>query len=568
MAVIDGFLSGRFLVQIDNPYIDPGIFELDPINLKSGGLVGAGEWAHFQGYAAPPVSQEISVYFLEGYSYDFYYRIYITPSAINAGNVLSRHESTVFVWNAFPYQSKTLTSAAVAGDSGTSVELPFGMSLPYEIRPLQEIEFGVVVGLSGPPNINATFTLSIEGEDYVVPIVGRRIVLFPFEPQWRGAVDETITVRSWSIGSEDGSEQTGTIWGESAARTFEYNTVLKTAEEMQRAENLLFTWQGRFFGLPIWTEKRRLTAQAVSATDTVQFDTTGFSVEPGALVVLWDGPEHNEIKEVLSFDEDSVTFSTVLGETWPIDTVVYPLAVALLGAQVAGQRETSGVVRMPLMFECEPSATPSNIDAAPPALTYKGDELYLNPINWLGAQPMSYTSDRKKIDYGTLKFASYTQSGFSKYGKRHNWTLEDAADHKAFREFLGRRQGVAKPVWMPSGVQDFTLVEDALPSTNALFVKPNDYVSMIGQHPARRDILVELWDGTFFCRRIVASTNEVQGTRLELDDTHGVEVLVGGVKRISYLNWYRFAAPSTTIRHLTAEVATVEALMVVKKPKD
>ena len=497
---------------------------------------------------------------------DFYYRLYIEPTSINVGNVLGSQSRTVKVWNAFPNSAKLLTYAEVEGDSGISVALPFGVTLPFNIRPLREMEFVVTTTTTGPATIDAEFVMTIAGDSYDIPIVGRRIVLFPLMPQWRSPIDETITVKSWAIPSVDGGEQTGTVWGSNAVRTFEYNTVLKSAEEMQRAENLIFTGQGRFFGLPIWTEKRRLTAPAASLSVALSFDTEGFSAEEGSLVVLWDGPDHTEIKEVLSVSAGGVVLSTILDESWGTGTIVYPLAVALLSSEVTGNRETTGVVRVPLMFECEPSATPSNIAPGTPAYTYLGDELYLTPINWSGAQPMTYSSDRKKLDYGTLKFSAFTPSGYSTYSKRHNWTLEGESEKADFRKFLGRRQGLAKPVWMPSGVEDFTIVEDATSVSSLIHVKPNGYQNLVAQHVARRDIILEMWDGTFLCRRIIGSSLEVQGLRLQLNSSHGIDIHVSAVKRISYLGWYRLASPAVTMRHLTDGVASVEAIMVTKKP--
>lgn len=564
MAVIAVFFAGDFQVQTDNPNLPPEIFEFESLNIKSGGLVGSGGDGTFAAYAPPPPSFAISAYELRGFAYDFFYRIYITPSFVNAGNIVGTQQQSVTVWNAYPEASVTLEAAAVTGDAGTSVSVPFGLVFPYEMKPTEEVVFTLAIGQNGPPNVDATLTFTVEGFGYEVPVTGRRVVLFPFPPNWRDSVDETITVESWAIRSEDGGEQTGSSWGQSASRTFEYNVVLRTPEEMQFAENLLFAWQGRFFGLPIWTEKRTLQVAAADGATTLSFDTAGFSAESGSLVVLWNWPDRTEVKEVDAVTAGGVTLTTPLDDAWDQHTTVYPLAVALMAADASFSRETTGVARVPVMFECEPSATPGNIDPALPEATYRGDELYIRPVNWIGAQPADYASDRKKIDYGTLKFTAAAQSGFSRYSKRHNWLLEDEPDKIAFRSFLGRRQGMALPVWMPSGVNDFTIIEDALSTNSFILVEPNGYDTLVGQHPARRDIIIELWGGGYICRRIVSSVQEAEGLRLNLDALNGLDILVGGVKRISYLTWYRLASPSTTIRHRTEDKAVVEANVTAK----
>lgn len=496
---------------------------------------------------------------------DVYNRIYVFPQSISVGNLAGSVTREVNIWNAYVSGSRTLSQAQIENDSGTFVTLPPGVTLPHEIPPLKAMTFVITIEMSGPASINGSFVLNIEGQEFVVPITGRRVVLFPFEPNWSAPVDETITISSWAIPAVDGSEQTGSTWGDNAARTFEYQTVLKNTDEMQLAENLLFNWQSLFFALPIWTEKRTLTASASS--DALSFDTSGFSAEPGSLLVLWDGAEHNETKEVLSVSAGGVVLTAPLEETWPSGTKVYPIAVALMGAQVSGSRETTGVVRLPVMFECEPSATPDNVPTVAATLTYRGDELYLDPINWNGPQPMMYTSDRKKLDFGTLKFSSVSGSGFSKYGRQHNWYLPSEADKIKFRQFLGRRQGVARPVWMPSGVNDFTLAVNAVSTDSFITVKPNSYDTLVAQHPARRDIIIHLNNGTYLCRRILNSSTGAQGTLLTLDAAVGVTINMQDVKRISYLTWYRLASPAVTIRHLTDTVATVDAALVARRPK-
>lgn len=512
-----------------------------------------------------PAARALGGMVAKSYADDMYNRIYISPSSISVGNVLGKQERTVSLWNAYLYEQRTLSQAEVTGDSGAYATLPAGVVLPYEVQSLEELLFTVTVDLAGPPNIDAVFTVTVEGEQYEVPITGRRIVLFPFAPNWSAPVDETVTFDSWVIPAVDGSEQTGSKGGGHAIRTFEYQTVLKTVEEMQRAENLLFTWQGRFFALPIWTERRTLAAAA--SGDTLSFDTDGFSVEPGSLLVLWSSPTTVEIKEVESFTSSGVVLSSVLESSWPQGTVVYPLAIALSSEQISGSRETTGIVRLPVMFECEPSTTPGNVPSAAAPTTYRGDELYLGPINWNGAQPMSYTSDRKKLDFGTLKFSSHTHAGFSKYSRSHDWFMEDEADKTLFREFLGRRQGMARPVWMPSGVNDFTLAQDAVGVNSFIVVKANEYDNLIAQHPARRDIIIHMWDGTYLCRRIISSALGPQGVMLTLDDTNGSNFTPDDVKRISYLTQYRLASPAVTIRHITDSVAVAEASVVARRPK-
>lgn len=498
---------------------------------------------------------------------DFYNRIYFIPGALDAGNLLSTQTRTVTMWNAY-LVPQTLEAAELGPQAGISLSLPVGVSLPYEVEPLREISFSVQIDVSGPPTIDSYADFTVEGVTYRVPIIGRRIVLFPFEPTWGSPVDETITMRSWVLPAENGDEQTGSESGEVPRRSLEFNINLRSAVEAQRCENLLFSWQSRLFGVPHWGEVSYLDSDIAEGATILPFDTFGLSFEPGSLVALYYDNQVNEIREVEAVSAGGVTLTTGVGRDWPEGTRVYPCFVGLAGSSMTGTRETTKYGRMPVMFDFEPSVTPGNTDMNDAPLEYRDKELFLGSINWQSAMPFSFVSDSKRVDMNTGKFYSFSSSGFSKFTRRHNWTMYDRADIFDFRKFVARRQGVARSVFMPSGMHDFTMAAPILAVESILVVESNDYATLVGAHPARRDIIIELIDGTYFCRRVETADTFDAFTRLHLDSPLGQDVSPSDVLKISFLTLYRFESPSTTIRYLTNSKATVESNMVAKMTED
>lgn len=494
---------------------------------------------------------------------DFYNRIYIIPGSLDAGNLLSTQQRHIILWNAY-LLPQTLEAAGLGPQTGITMSLPFGVSIPYEIPPLRELDFTVQIDLAGPPTINSYANFTVEGVVYTVPITGRRIVLFPFSPNWASPVDETVTHRSWAMRTVDGGEQTGSESGEIGRRTLEYNITLRNALQAQRCENLLFAWQSRFFGVPHWGEEERTTAPLAAGATTILFDTFGLSLEKGSLVALYRDEDKNEIREVQQVAAGGVVVTTGLENDWPVNTRVYPCFVGAINDVSGGTRETSTVGRMPVSFDFEPSVTPGNTALNDPALTYRGHELYLRQTNWLSAMPFSFSADTQRVDKGTGKFVTYTSSGFSRMSRRHNWLLENRADIFAFRQFLGRRQGVARSVFMPSGTADFNMALPILAAEDILTVEDNEYAALVGAHPARRDIIIHMKNGGYYCRRIVSATSLDGFARLQIDAPLGADVNPNQVRRISYLTLYRFESPASTIRYLTDSKATVDAMLVAK----
>ncbi|QZI85628.1 tail assembly protein [Stenotrophomonas phage Suzuki] len=563
-------MGSRFERGIDNPMLSDELDDLTEVVSKFDSYDGArflqgryGSWhVHVDNHWGVSAQRKMTSFFD-----DYYNRIFIIPAALDAGNLLSTQVRHIILWNAY-VTPQTLEAAVLGPQAGISMAPPAGVSIPYEMQPLRELDFTVQIELAGPPTINSYARFTVEGVNYTVPITGRRIVLFPFSPNWGSPVDETITHRSWVLSADDGSEQTGSESGEIPRRTLEFNINLRTSMQAQRAENLLFAWQARFFGVPHWGEESRTDAAAAAGSDVIAFDTFGLSLEPGSLVALYLDDEVNEIREVQQVTADGVRVTTGLEHDWPADSRVYPCFVGLLNEEMSGQRETSRVGRMAMAFDFEPSVTPGNTAFNPNPLTYRGHELYIKETNWLSAMPFSFSADTKRMDTGTGKFVAFTTSGFSKMGRRHNWTLFNRADIFEFRQFLGRRQGVARSVYMPSGTEDFIMAATILDTENSLVVQSNEYAKLVGAHPARRDIIITLKDGRYFCRRITTVSEFDNLTRLQLDTALGVEVSPQDVRRISFLTLYRFQSPSTTLRYLTDSKATVESMLVTKMTED
>ncbi len=498
---------------------------------------------------------------------DFYNRIYIVPGSLDVGNLLSTQQRHVVLWNAY-LTAKTLESAAAGPQSGVSLTPPSGMVFPYEMAPLREVDFVVRVDLAGPPTINTSVSFTVEGLQYVVPIVGRRIVLFPFPPTWSSPFDETITHRSWVIESENGDEQTGSESGEIPRRTFEFSVNLRNAKQAQRCENLLFAWQARFFGVPHWGEESRLSSEALEGDSSIAFDTQGLSFEPGSLVAIYLNEDKNEIREIGSVSAGGVTLTSGTQYNWPEGSRVYPCFVALLNDAVTGNRETSRVGRVPVTFDCEPSVTPGNTPRLEPPINYRGYELYLGKINWKSALPFTFKSDVQRVDSNAGKFTAYTWSGFSKFSRKHNWTMYNRAEIYDFRKFLGRRQGVAFSTFMPSGNDDFNIAAPALAADSALIVEKNEYGNLAGAHPARRDIIIRFVGGAYMCRRIESTEDFSTFTRLIMAVPFGIDINTEDVEQISFLSLYRLESASSTIRYLTDSKAISELSLVVKKTEN
>lgn len=488
---------------------------------------------------------------------DWYFRIHLIPTQIDLGNLVSAQNRSISVWNAF-LTAKSYTELETIGFDGITLTPPAGITPPTVINELQIITYGIGVDLSGPPTIEASVTFTIGGEEYRVPITGRRVILMPFAPNWSSGVEETLSFRSTVTRSWDGTEQRRSLRA-TPRRRVGY-TALLTGTETQVLDNLMHGWQGRLFAVPLWAEPASLLADAAAGDTVLTFNSAGRTFTSGNLLALWRDSALSEVREIASIIGDTVTLRSPLTNAWAAGSRVYPAMVSALASEVQTRRLTESVLETSLVFDGEPSTNVYPVSKGAAAATYRGEELYLDYVNWADGIEMSWSSDRLTIDQGTGQFRTVQRSGFSTPTKGHNWTLRNHTGVFQLRQWLQRREGRAQPFYCPTGFVDFTMVADGGLNDNAIDVAGNGYDLFSNAASSRRDIAIQLKNGTTICRRITAANPNVNGTlRLQLDGVLGVSFALSDVKRVSLLGFYRLAADDITIRWLAEGVAQVDA---------
>lgn len=494
---------------------------------------------------------------------DYYNRIHVVPSSIAFGSIIASSTRDLVVWNSY-LDPKVFSDINVPADLGVSVNPPAGVSIPQTFNALQQWTFSVVADLIGPPTFDSAFEFTVSGRTISVPVSGRRLVVFPFAPNWNSPVDESFEWNSWVLTAGDGSEQTGSNWGNQPRRHFSYTVLLKGLQ-LQKFENLLFGWQHRAFGLPVWVDKTKTTASIAPGSTAVPCDTSLRSFVADGFGVLYLDDDNFEAFAIQSVSAGSITAALPTQRAWPAGTRVYPVIPALLNQTTSGGYQVDNLAVVPVSFDCDPQQTPGNTATTATVPQYQGEELYMLRANW--ASPLSFqvNSARRTLDYRTGANSTYSTQGFSKTTRKHTWNLTGRQSSADFRAFIGRREGIAIPVYMPTGNTDFTVVSPALVDTAYLDVSPNDYDLFVGAHPARRDLAILLRNGTYFVRRITDAQMSGSVLRLTLDATFPQNIDPSQMKRVSLVGFYRLESNSVSIRWLTDEVGTAEANLVTKR---
>lgn len=492
---------------------------------------------------------------------DWYYRIHIVPTSISLGNLSGDTTRQVLVWNAF-FTDVQLQAFGLFNADGITVDQP--VVPPAAIGPLRTLVYSINVSTTGPAVIDATITWTIDGIDYVVPITGRRSVLFPFRPNWKSSYMETLTWTTTVTTAWSGREQRMKI-ARYPRRAIQY-AFLTRDDGARLLDAVLFGWMGRFYSLPFWHEESRLQQPAAAGTSTLIVDTTRMSIANGSTVVAYRNELSYEVGEVDSFTANSIELKGVLNAAWPAGVKVIPCLPAIPQMSVQTTRVVPSIGQGQMTFLADPASTLLRLPTTAAPASYRGDEVYLDETDWGTSLAVPITANRRDLDnqIGTLQVRR--RGDYPLIGRSFRWVCRDRASADRLRDFFGRRQGRFSPVWMPSGTEDFVLAAPVDPVSPSIVVAKSQYGAMVWPNTIRRDIVIKLRSGQTFLRRIIDVAEGATTTILTLSQGFGAAFDPKDVLRVSYLGLYRLADDSVTFNWATNYVATVETDFILTEP--
>lgn len=488
---------------------------------------------------------------LPAFGNDWYERLHLSVLSINLGNVISNQEWELTLWNAY-FAFRELISVESTGTGGiTLVDLP---TLPAPFPALGYEVITVLVDAEGPPVVDATFVFTFAGgETLTLTLEGRRVIVFPFPPNWASPVREALEWKTDVLRAHDGTEQRRSL-RVTPRRSLDYNVLLK-GPDSDLLETTLWGWSTRDFVLPIWTDMARSTTVTVVGAETVMVDVTDRSFVVGGYAVLFLNSTTYEACQIGALVEGGFTTVTPLQNEWPAGTKVYPAASAHISTTTATQRHTNRVLTGRMMFLMSPGENP-HAPAVAAEVNYDGIEVVTTPLNWRQAISNDFTRQQMIADAGVGPISYFEQDAYTRITRPFEWVLRNKADIVAFRAFLARRQGQAKTCWIPSWHGDFTVVGTTGPSSASLVVTRTAFESLVGVDINRDRIRVRMTDGTTFYRKIEAVTVVDSNTMLlGLDDDFGIELNTSNVFAVDFLLRCRLASDRVEIPWITDGVA-------------
>lgn len=499
----------------------------------------------FSGMAAPFSTSTLPAVVPAGVRDFWFDRIHVIPRFITLGNVLSTVQRTLDVYNAFITTPKDLQAVVSTLGTGSSItNLP---ALPAAIPPQRSLLLTLEVTTAGIPAINGTLQFDTS-EPYLVsvPITGSRVVIFPFEPEV--PVTERLQFLTDVLQSKGGIEQRISL-RIAPRQEFDMRFVREDGPERQRIENLIFDWQSRVFGLPVWTEPATTTAAITVGQTSISVDSTAnadFRVD--GLAIIYASETSYEAVEVASIGGAVINTKSPIQTAFPAGTRVMPLRTAITTQPVSDRRYAVNAAEYRVNFRVTDNT--ADLSSASGWPTYNSKVLLSDPNAIEQSLDGQYDRQIQVFDNGTGSFSLASTIDRAMHGSAKTFVTRTRSGLWSVRRLLHHIRGSQISFYLPTFGKDITLSATYTSGSPALTIVNVGYTRFAKQRTPRRDVRILLRNGTTYVR-VITSSSEVNADveQLTLDSSIAATFTPDDVERIEFIEPVRMDGDEVTITH-------------------
>lgn len=371
--------------------------------------------------------------------------------------------------------------------------------------------------------------------------------IWPITPDWSTSVRESLSWRSeiMQANATGVTQHRGLRVG--PRRSFVFS--VSAASQERRVADMLLAGHSGTWQLPIWPDVHWLETQLASASEVVPVATAGRDFVAGGRAVLYSSVNRWELIDVLAVEATQIVLSQPTSAVFGPGDRLYPVRRAKLQKGAEERLGSDDFGRRTLTFDVvEPCDWPLLSD--PP--TYLGHLI-------LGVRPdesvdpsSSYARLELAMDYETSFPVVHDLARVGLRAQQTHWKLAGREQHTWFRSLLYSLDGRRVPAWLPSWASDLLPKADVTGGATALRVEWAGYQMFGIGKPNRKDLRIELIDGTVFYRRILDAA-PAGGTEILTLDAPLADVGIAAehIRQISFMALSTLASDEIEIDHIT-----------------
>ncbi|HBO4355108.1 TPA: hypothetical protein L4U31_002866 [Pseudomonas aeruginosa] len=476
---------------------------------------------------------------------DWYYRVHISPQQLDLGNIVSAQSTPIYVWNAW-FVPRTLLDVDGLDEGIIVTGQP---DPPLLFNPLQELLWQLTVTPNGAPVLDTIVAWEFDnGSTAGVRVTANRIIAWAFVPDWGDGVLELLSWSTDILQSETAKEQRRSL-RQTPRREFEAHVYVE-GRERQLLDLALHGWSARTWALPLWHEIQLLHIGIPSGAMFIPCATVALDfTEPGLAMLRGESAFISETVEVAEIRSDGLLLKRGTQQAWGPGTRLYPARSAQLQEEPQLTRLTDTLISADVRFLI---VEQSHWPAAMPMATYRGWPVYDQRPD--ESEDLTHTLARLllTLDNGTSTPLYTDTANRGLVVRGHRWIDLGRAARAVLRSFLYALRGRWSAVWIPTHADDLTLVDVVTSVATSMNIAACGYTRFSNGAPGKRDIRIELTDGTVLHRRITGSaelTPEIEV--VNIDTALGRQVAPSDVARICWMNLMRLDSDVQKLEHIT-----------------
>jgi len=535
MAAFTGILEPSIFVEdtlrcsatiIDNTVVSP----VDICELESVIPLGAGAWHSY--LPVEQIERSRTGTKVDSFLDDYYYRIHVMPATLHFGAIVTLITDEIIVWNAY---FVTKTCADIVEVNGDEWDLT-GEAAPFDLAALEYTTFSIEVPFEGgSPTFEGSITFDFtDANDVVVLLSGTRVILFPWRPQQ--PVKETLAFLTDVIAGKDGSEQRISI-RPIPRQGFKFPVMMESEKQQAILDALMFSWQKRSFGLPVWPELVVHTA-TITATDmTITVDTTNADFRDDSLAVIWQSEDNYEAVQVETVAAGSLTLATPVQNTFTGTKLIMPIRITQMDASSKRKGHSTGLAVADFSFAVKDNIL---LTGFTPATAYKGLPVITEATAVDPTQSKSSDADAYLQDYKTGDFDFFSDSDFNIGIQSHLFYKDTKAACWDFRKFIHSLLGQQRTFYVPTHKEDMVLAEGFGAADTDFTIENIGLADNMGVNDLRTDIAFIFPDGTQLYREVTGLVKSGAVEIVSIDSDLDIAVEPGDCV-ISWLDKLRLA---------------------------
>lgn len=453
---------------------------------------------------------------------EWFEKWHVFPGELALGNVLTTQIRELEIFNAFRNEARTWE--AFTNNAGAGISITNLPSLPRVFAALESFINTVQVSTAGPPNINGTFDFDIDLDPpdvIIVPVTGNRITIFQFRPQ--APIGEELNFKTDIIRAFDGTEQRLSL-REAPRQRISFTVRVDDNRTRDAINAILFDWQARVFGVPIWWEAKALNAPLTPTDTTVQVDTADADFRAGGLVTIYDSNFESQSIEIAVVNPTSLELQVPVGRAFDaIDTLIIPTRTAYTKAALQNSRYAIGPADYRLEFEVL-----DNVDLSANGFpTYQGigqttAKPLLDGFNFMNGSTIGEGNRQEviRLDHETGPFLQFSPWAKGKPLFQFGFEAKSFADTWKVRQFLHFIRGSQLAFYVPTGRTDFKPLADIADNDTQIDFPNYGFDQFVSGITPRSDLRVLRKDGT-------TSLHQITGTSVVNNDVERVNISPG-----------------------------------------